>query len=218
MEDVKKIVNLVIYYDVAIFDSAICEYIKQKVEPDSISVSSDSQHQELLKKINKGEIDIILTEYNFIYKNCSTSQQLVFKNLCAKKNIKVLMFVQIINKAIIQQIINKKFDALICTRDDIGEFQKAIHHLTSKSTQQFISKSIKKMLCESPDAQSKKSLTSKEWEVFFLVTQGYSLSDIAAKKNRAISTIATQKQNVMKKLDIKNNAELLKYAYMNGML
>lgn len=218
MEDVKKIVNLVIYYDIAIFDKAICEYIKQKVEPDAISVSSHSQHQELLKNIKKGKIDIIFTEYNFFYKNCTTSEQLIFRNLCAEKNIKVLMFVQLTNKAIIQQLINGKFDALICTKDDIGEIQKAIHHLTSKSTQQFISKSIKKMLCESPDAQNKNSLTSKEWEVFFLVTQGYSLSDIAAKKNRAISTIATQKQNVMKKLDIKNNAELLKYAYMNGML
>lgn len=218
MEDVKKIANVVIYYDFVIFDNAICEYIKKKVEPDAISVSSYAKHQDLIKKINKGEVDIIFTEYNFFYKNCTTGEQLFFQKSCAKNNVKILVFVQMKNKAIIKQIINKKFDALISTQDDIGEFQKAIHHLTSGSTQSFISKSIHKMLCESPEVEGKNSLTSKEWEVFFLVTQGYSLSDIAAKKNRAISTIATQKQNVMKKLDIKTNAELLKYAYMNGML
>lgn len=218
MEDVKKIVNVVIYYDFVIFDNAICEYIKKKVEPDAISVTSHAQHQELIKKISNGEVDIIFTDYNFLYKNCTTSELLFFQNLCTKNNVKILVFVQIKNRAVIKQIINRKFNALIGTQDDMGEFQKAIHHLTSESTQPFISKSIQKILRESTDDQGKNSLTSKEWEVFFLVTQGYSLSDIAAKKNRAISTIATQKQNVMKKLDIKTNAELLKYAYMNGML
>ena len=218
MENVKKIINVVIYYEFVIFDNAICEYIKKKVEPGTLSVRSCSRHLDLIKKIKKGEVDIIFTDYTLFYKNCTTSEQLFFQNLCVKNNVKILVFLQTKNKVIVKQVINRKFDALIGTQDEFGEFQKAIHHLISENTQPFISKSIHKMLCEFPDTRGKNSLTSKEWEVFFLVTQGYSLSDIAAKKNRAISTIATQKQNVMKKLDIKTNAELLKYAYMNGML
>ncbi|WP_158785094.1 LuxR C-terminal-related transcriptional regulator [Pantoea sp. BAV 3049] len=218
MEDIKKPVHVVIYYNFNMFDNEICEYLKNKITTEVISIKTCSDHQELFSEVRKGNVDLIFTEYNYLYKNCDSGEQQKLKNLCAKNNVKTLIFMQNSNTLLIKKVIQQQYDALVSTHDSIDELQRAIGHLISDSEKQFISKVLTEAVNDKLKNQDQIALTSKEWEVVFLIAQGHSLSDIAAKKNRAISTVATQKQNAMKKLDIKSNAELLKYAYLNGML
>ncbi|MGE9551275.1 response regulator transcription factor [Erwinia amylovora] len=218
MEDIKKPVQVVIYYNFNMFDNAMCEYLKNKITTEVISVKTCSGYQELFSEVKKGNVDLIFTEYNYLYKNCDSGEQQKLKNLCCKNNVKTLIFMQNTNTPLIKKVIQQQYDALVSTHDNIDELQRAIGHLISDSEKQFISKVLSEAVNDKLKTQDQIALTSKEWEVVFLIAQGHSLSDIAAKKNRAISTVATQKQNAMKKLDIKSNAELLKYAYLNGML
>lgn len=218
MKNNKKSANAVIYYNFNMFNNEICEYLRNRIKTEIISVKTCADYQELCNDVKKGNIDLIFTEYNFMYKNCDSGEQQKLKSLCQKNNVKTLILMQNTNISLIKKVIKQKYNALVSINDNIDEVLRAISHLFSDSEKQFISKTLSEVVNDKLKNQGKIELTSKEWEVIFLIAQGHSLSDIATKKNRAISTIATQKQNAMKKLDIKNNTELLKYAYLNGII
>ena len=62
------------------------------------------------------------------------------------------------------------------------------------------------------------TLTGKELEVIRLYGAGLSLTDIAARLNRSVSTIATQKGNAMRKLGIATNADMIRYTLINRLI
>ena len=55
-------------------------------------------------------------------------------------------------------------------------------------------------------------LTDREREVLNLLADGFSSKDLAAKLNLSVKTVDAHKYNLMKKLDIHNRADLVKYA------
>lgn len=60
-------------------------------------------------------------------------------------------------------------------------------------------------------------LSAREREVLQLVAEGRSTKDIASRLNVSGKTIETHRQNIMKKLEIKNMADLVKYAIREGL-
>ncbi|MFJ1302863.1 response regulator [Pseudomonadota bacterium AL_CKDN230030165-1A_HGKHYDSX7] len=62
------------------------------------------------------------------------------------------------------------------------------------------------------------ALSQKESEVVRLFALGHSLTDISQQLNRAITTVATQKRSAMRKLNLANNADLIRYAAETGMV
>lgn len=61
-------------------------------------------------------------------------------------------------------------------------------------------------------------LTEREIEILKNVTEGYSNQVIADRLNISIRTVETHKSNIMKKLNIDNTAELVKYALKNNII
>ena len=51
-----------------------------------------------------------------------------------------------------------------------------------------------------------------------LLVEGYTVTEIAQLRSRSASTIATQKHNAMKKLNLTNHSELIKYLQMAGRI
>ncbi len=61
-------------------------------------------------------------------------------------------------------------------------------------------------------------LTEREIEVLKNVSEGFSNQDIANRLNISIRTVETHKSNIMKKLQLDNTAELVKYALKNNLI
>jgi DNA-binding CsgD family transcriptional regulator len=55
-------------------------------------------------------------------------------------------------------------------------------------------------------------LTDREREVLKLLADGYSSKELAARLTLSIKTVDAHKYNLMRKLDIHNRADLVKYA------
>ena len=62
------------------------------------------------------------------------------------------------------------------------------------------------------------TLTSREREVLHLVAEGYSNADIAARLSIARRTAETHRARVMRKLGLRNQTELIRYALRRGIL
>jgi DNA-binding NarL/FixJ family response regulator len=65
-----------------------------------------------------------------------------------------------------------------------------------------------------PDAKGPlhASLSDREFQVFRMIAEGKSVSDIAARLNLSVKTVSTHKANLMQKMNMRNSGELIRYA------
>lgn len=61
------------------------------------------------------------------------------------------------------------------------------------------------------------SLSDREFEVFRQLVAGAAVSDIAAQLNLSVKTVSTHKANLMQKLGLGNQTELVRYALKHGL-
>lgn len=67
------------------------------------------------------------------------------------------------------------------------------------------------------DAPPHESLSDREFEVFRLLAAGDAVTDIANKLNLSVKTVSTHKANLMQKLGLGNQTELVRYALKHGL-
>ena len=60
-------------------------------------------------------------------------------------------------------------------------------------------------------------LTDREFEVFRLIATGMSVTNIAERLNLSAKTISTHKANLMQKMSLNNQSELIRYAIKHGV-
>ncbi|MEO5677685.1 MAG: response regulator transcription factor [Usitatibacter sp.] len=65
-----------------------------------------------------------------------------------------------------------------------------------------------------PDAQGPLhgALSDREFQVFKLIAEGKSVSDIAERLNLSVKTVSTHKSNILQKMNMTTQAELIRYA------
>ncbi|MBN1252299.1 MAG: response regulator transcription factor [Bacteroidales bacterium] len=73
-------------------------------------------------------------------------------------------------------------------------------------------------LIKANQPKDKKSLTNREIEVIKLISDGYSYNKIAEKLFISSRTVETHRNNILEKLDLKNNIELVRYAITNKIV
>lgn len=67
------------------------------------------------------------------------------------------------------------------------------------------------------ETESSSALTAREREVLQLIAEGKSTKEIAFSFNLSVKTIEAHRQRIMEKLEIRNIAELTKYAIREGL-
>ena len=61
------------------------------------------------------------------------------------------------------------------------------------------------------------SLSAREFEVFRLLAAGMSVTHIAARLNLSVKTVSTHKANLMHKMSLHNQSELVRYSIQHGL-
>ncbi|MDD4870265.1 MAG: response regulator transcription factor [Kiritimatiellae bacterium] len=63
-----------------------------------------------------------------------------------------------------------------------------------------------------------KNLSDREYEVFSLIASGKSVSEIAGKISLSVKTISTYRSRILEKMNMRSNAELVRYAVSKGLV
>ena len=65
-----------------------------------------------------------------------------------------------------------------------------------------------------PDANAAphETLSDREFQVFRMIAEGLSVSDIAERLNLSVKTVSTHKSNILQKMNLQGTAELIRYA------
>jgi len=61
-------------------------------------------------------------------------------------------------------------------------------------------------------------LSDREHQVFLLIASGMNVSAIAGELSLSVKTISVYRSNILKKLNLKNNAEITHYAFKNNLV
>ena len=62
------------------------------------------------------------------------------------------------------------------------------------------------------------SLSAREFEVLRMLAEGHTLSDIARILSLSVKTISTYRSRILEKMNLKNNAEIVRYALEKGLV
>ncbi|RLD78291.1 MAG: DNA-binding response regulator [Bacteroidetes bacterium] len=103
------------------------------------------------------------------------------------------------------------------------EFLEAIRSV--QSGEQYFGDAISKIVykgyintIKGKQPKDKKSLTNRELEVIKLISEGLSYKEIAEKLFISVRTVETHRNNILEKLNLNNNIELVKYAIKNKIV
>lgn len=73
------------------------------------------------------------------------------------------------------------------------------------------------VLVQGADRPPHELLSDREFQVFGLMAQGKSLTEIARSLFLSVKTVSTHRARILQKLNLKNNAELVQYALRHGL-
>ena len=86
----------------------------------------------------------------------------------------------------------------------------------------FISSEVAEQLAlgAMPDATlaPHEALSDREFQIFRLIAEGKSISDIGAQLNLSVKTVSTHKANILHKMGMESTAELIRYAITHRLI
>jgi DNA-binding NarL/FixJ family response regulator len=100
-----------------------------------------------------------------------------------------------------------------------AQLEQAIRKVASGGA--FISAEVAEQLAlgamPGSEAIPHESLSNREFEVLQLLVAGVSLTDIGTRLNLSVKTVSTHKTNLMQKMGLQNQNELIRYALKHGL-
>ncbi|MGH2361774.1 MAG: response regulator [bacterium] len=94
------------------------------------------------------------------------------------------------------------------------ELVKALRKIVAGG--KYVGASLAETLAASMDASAveapHQTLSDREFEVFRLLASGKTVSEIAEQLSLSVKTVSTYRSRILKKMQMKNNAELMRYA------
>jgi two-component system, NarL family, invasion response regulator UvrY len=66
--------------------------------------------------------------------------------------------------------------------------------------------------------QLHETLSTREFDVFKLIVEGKSISDISQRLSLSASTVSTHRARILNKMNMKSNAEMVRYALENSLI
>jgi len=73
-------------------------------------------------------------------------------------------------------------------------------------------------LMKSPEDLSIESLSDREYQVFRMLATGKTVTEIATELHLSVKTISTHRHHILQKMDMRNNADMVSYAQVKGLI
>ncbi|MGU3525038.1 LuxR C-terminal-related transcriptional regulator [Enterobacteriaceae bacterium C23F] len=181
-------------------------------------VAYPTQYEKLLSKLEVEPAHILITDFNLAVDG-SVGGSKKIDVLCRRfPKMKIVIFTSLHTPRLIMDVLKQPIRAMVSKKDESEELSRALRLVGSGQSGVYLSERIRSLIDREYDGQKKEELTSPELEVIRLFAMGYSLTEIAKNRKRSVSTVATQKNNAMRKLYLTSNTELIKYLFSQEII
>lgn len=136
---------------------------------------------------------------------------------------KCILLTMYLDQATVKRMMELEVDAYLLKNSDREEFMQALQtvargkkYYSSRVTEALIDKG--KELKRSSSAPSLGELTDRERDVLRCIAEGSSTKEIAEELFISVSTVETHRKALLRKLDVKNVAGLVRIAVQSGLV
>ncbi|MES2140350.1 MAG: response regulator transcription factor [Bacteroidota bacterium] len=201
--------------DHAIVRKGLAQLIREEFPDSEIIEASNSQ--EALEKVNIGILDAILIDISMPGRNgLETLKQI--RDFGIKSPILVISMHPEEQYAV--RVLKAGASGFLNKDSATEELITAIHKVLSGK--KYISASLAEKLVERFESSSEKPmielLSDRELQVLQLIASGKTVGTIADEISLSVNTISTYRTRILEKLNLANNAELMRYAIDNGLV
>lgn len=137
--------------------------------------------------------------------------------------IRVVILSMHANEAYVLEALRNGAAAYVLKESGITDLVQAVHTVTTG--QYYLSPPLSERAIEAYLQKAKatpldpyETLTTREREVLLLVAEGYSSNEIGARLSISARTVESHRTNLMRKLDLRTQADLIRYALQRGIL
>lgn len=216
-------IQLFVVDDHPIFVDGIVNLLKDT--PGFEIIGTASNGQEFLDKIKTKQPDIVLMDINMPVMDGIEATKELKLNYPKVKVIALTMFNDIRFIKDLLEIGAKGYVLKNISREDLI---KAIH--TVSEGKPFLDSTVQEKVISSMSATDEdefdekeadlmvQNITSRELEILQLIALGLTSQDISQKLFISKNTVETHRKNLLAKLNVKNTASLLKFAYKKGLV
>jgi two-component system, NarL family, invasion response regulator UvrY len=185
--------------------------------PDLVVVAEASTGQEVLEKIGKNDLDLVVLDIAMpgrggldILKEIKTQRPRLY----------VLMLSMYPEEQYAVRVLKSGASGYLTKESAPAELVRAIRQISQGK--KYISPSLAEKLAIdleiSPDRPPHETLSDREYQVMCMIASGKTLREIADGLSLSIKTISTYRSRILEKMNMKTNAELTHYAIKNKLV
>lgn len=170
----------------------------------------------LINYLKQNPVDIIITDF-MMPKNQQAGDGIKYIQFLRRNypNINIVVLTIMSNSMMIQSLYDS---GVLCVSNKDSSPEELIQTILlasrGKSNYSMLSNDFKNTMSLPEKVQA---LSPRENEVLRLFTQGKTVNEISKILNRSDKTISLQKNSAMRKLDVKNNQELIEFCVLNQL-
>lgn len=216
-------IKLFVVDDHPIFIDGIVNLLKDT--PGFEIIGTASNGQEFLDKIKQNEPDIVLMDINMpVMDGIEATQKLKTEH----PKVKVIALTMFNDIRFIKDLLEIGAKGYVLKNISREDLIKAIN--TVSEGKPFLDSAVQEKVISSMSASDDEefdekeadlmvqNITSRELEILQLIALGMTSQDISQKLFISKNTVETHRKNLLAKLNVKNTASLLKFAYKKGLV
>ena len=185
--------------------------------PDLVVVAEASTGQEVLEKIAKNDLDLVVLDIAMPGRGGLD----ILKEIKSQRpRLSVLMLSMYPEEQYAVRVLKSGASGYLTKESAPAELVKAIRQISQGK--KYISPSLAEKLAIdleiSPDRPPHETLSDREYQVMCMIASGKTLREIADGLSLSIKTISTYRSRILEKMNMKTNAELTHYAIKNSLV
>ncbi len=190
---------------------------------DSISVVGEAKDGlEAIELVSKHRPELVLMDINMPYLDGIVASHEIKQKF---PETKILLLTMHDNKQYIFSALQAGIEGYILKMSNLKQVIEAMHIIINGDTffDSSITEILKDKLFTSPphknnyDIYSYFGITNREKDIIDLIITGYTTQEIADKLNISVHTASNHRTRLLKKLNLKNTAELIVFAIKEGL-
>ncbi|WP_368563438.1 response regulator [Pseudoxanthomonas sp. UTMC 1351] len=182
-------------------------------------VAEASGTDELLSALSTHTCDVLVTDFSMPGGQQADGFAMIELIRRRYPTLPILMLSMASNLGILRMVVGAGVLGLVDKSASMDELPTAIQtvHRGSPYVSRTLKQRVAELGTEGVSANGKKSPSPRESEVLRLLASGMTVTQIAEQLHRSVTTISRQKSDAMRKLGIKNDAELFEFLKTEGL-
>jgi DNA-binding NarL/FixJ family response regulator len=186
-------------------------------QPDFQVIAEASDGHEALKRVRELEFDVLLLDMSMPGKS---GVELIRQVKAEKPKLRILVLTMHEEHQYAVRAIRAGASGYLTKEGASSQLVTALRKVASGGA--YISAEVAEQLALNamPDASGPlhERLSDREFQVFTMIAQGKSVSEIAERLNLSVKTVSTHKANLLQKMNMTTQGELIRYALEHNLV